>query len=165
MLYLERLDLRSPAEWEDSVALFSAYLAEMCDDEEYQENIADLHDEELNRQLIEQSCQQHPYFIMRILWNRQPAGLISYSCLEDSRNAFIINFYVLPTYRRSGIGSAAYQRTEQHLRSLGASMIELIPVEKARRFYLRHGFHPVRTTSDGEEIDGKPLACHSQEAT
>lgn len=66
MLKLIRFDLCKSAEWEHFYNLFAAYLAEVCDEEEYQENIDDLHNEALNRQMIEQTLQAHnPYFVMR----------------------------------------------------------------------------------------------------
>ena len=58
----------------------------MCDEEEYQENIDDLHNDELNAQMIEQTLQEHnPYFVMRIVENEVCVGLISYS-YDEERN-------------------------------------------------------------------------------
>lgn len=73
---------RKKDEWDDFYDWFSSYLSEVCDEEEYQENIDDLHNDELNAQMIEQTLQEHnPYFVMRIVENEVCVGLISYSYL------------------------------------------------------------------------------------
>lgn len=158
MLELNRFDLQNPREWDRFERLFSAYLAEVCDEAEYQENIADLHDEALNRQLIEQTLRQHsPYFIMQIVSDGQCAGLISYAYDEARRAGFVNNFYICPAHRNRGIGSAAYRTAEARLKALGAAQIELVPVGKAVRFYVRQGFSPSRITADGEQVYGKMI--------
>lgn len=76
MLKLVCFDLRNPDEWEQFYNLFSTYLFEVCDEEEYRENIDDLHDEKLNRQMIEQTLQKkNPYFIMQIRLDERCIGL------------------------------------------------------------------------------------------
>lgn len=158
MLELNRFDLQNPREWDRFERLFSAYLAEVCDEIEYEENIADLHDEALNRQLIEQTLrQQNPYFVMQIVSDGQCVGLISYACDEARHAGFINNFYVCPAHRNKGTGACAYRMAETRLKSLGAEQIELVPVEKALRFYARQGFVPSRVTADGEQVYGKRL--------
>lgn len=127
MLKLVRFDLRNPAEWDEFYNLFSAYLEEVCDDDEYQENIADLHDETLNSQMIK--------------------------CFLG----FINNFYVCPEQRSTGIGSTVYRMVETHLSELGAKQVDLIPVGKAQPFYVRNGFVQTRTTIDGEQVFGKKI--------
>lgn len=150
---LIRYDLRNPCEWDQFYNLFSAYLAEVCDEEEYQENINELHDEELNRQLIAQTLRQHnPYFVMQIVSGGECAGIISYSYNEEQRCGFINNFYIRPENRNTGIGSSVYRIVEAQLKSLGAVLVELIPVGKALHFYIRNGFTPSRTTVDGEQV-------------
>lgn len=158
MLKLVRFDLRNPAEWDEFYNLFSAYLAEVCDEDEYQENIADLHDDTLNGQMIEQTLQEHnPYFVMRIELNQECVGLISYSYNEKLFLGFINNFYVCPGQRSTGIGSVVCRMVEKHLSELGASRVELIPVGKAQPFYIRNGFAQTRTTVDGEQVFGKKI--------
>ncbi len=143
-------DLRNPDEWNQFYSLFSSYLAEVCDKEEYQENIDDLHNEELNRQMIDQTLQYHnPYFVMRIMLNSKCIGIISYSYNEERRYGFINNFYICPEYRNVGIGSSVYRMVEAQLRSRGAMLIELIPVKKALNFYACNGFIQSCTTIDG----------------
>ena len=156
MLKLVRFDLCSPAEWDEFYNLFSLYLEEVCDDDEYRENIADLHDETLNRQLIEQTLQEHnPYFIMRIVLSEECVGLISYSYKEKSSLGFINNFYVCPKQRSKSIGSTVCRMVENHLSELGAKQVELIPEEKAKPFYGRNGFVPTRTSIEGKQVFGK----------
>lgn len=158
MLKLVRFDLRNPAEWDEFYNLFSAYLAEVCEDDEYQENIADLHDEKLNSQMIEQTLQEHnPYFVMRIVLSEECMGLISYSYNEKCFLGFINNFYVCPEQRSTGIGSSVYRMVETHLSELGAKQIDLIPVGKAQRFYIRNGFSHSHKTADGEIVYSKPI--------
>jgi len=153
MLKLVRYDLRNPSEWERFYALFSAYLAEVCGEEEYQKNINDLHNDALNRQMIGQTLRQrNPYFVMQILSGGEDVGIISYSYHEERRCGFINNFYVRPEHRNAGIGTSAYRMAEAELASLGAQWVELIPVEKAVGFYLRNGFAPARTTAEGERV-------------
>ena len=80
MLKLISFDLQSSEEWEKFYEIFSAYLEEVCDEEEYKENIDDLNDEKLNDQMIRQTLQKHdPYFVRKIVFNEIVVGLISYS--------------------------------------------------------------------------------------
>lgn len=158
MLKLVRFDLRNPAEWDEFYKLFSAYLEEVCDDDEYQEEIADLHDETLNSQMIEQTQREHnPYFVMRIVLSEECVGLITYSYIEKCFLGFINNFYVCPEQRSTGIGSTVYRMVETHLSELGAKQVELIPAEKVQPFYVRNGFVQTRTTIDGEQVFGKKI--------
>ncbi len=158
MLKLVRFDLRDPAEWDKFYNLFSAYLAEVCDEDEYRENIADLHDDTLNGQMIEQTLQEHnPYFVMRIVRDENSIGLISYSYDEERSLGFINNFYVCLGQRSRGVGATVYRMVEKHLSELGANRVELIPVGKAQRFYVRNGFAPTRTTYDGDQVYGKTI--------
>ena len=158
MLKLVRFDLRDPTEWDEFYKLFSAYLEEVCDDDEYREEIADLHDETLNSQMIEQTLREHnPYFIMRIVLNEERVGLISNSYDEKSFLGFINNFYVCPEQRSTGIGSAVCRMVETHLAKLGAKQVDLVPVEEAKSFYVRNGFVQTRTTIDGKQVFGKRI--------
>ena len=155
MIKLIRFDLQKKDEWDDFYDFFTSYLSEVCDEEEYQENIDDLHNDELNSQMIDQTLQEHnPYFVMRIVENEVCVGLISYSYDERFNKGFINNFYVCSEHRSSGIGSATYRMVENHLQSLGAKCIELVPVGKAERFYIRNGFELTRTSSAGERVFG-----------
>ena len=99
----------------------------------------------------------HPYFVMRIVENKVCVGLISYSYHEEHSKGFINNFYVCPEHRSFGVGSATYKMFENHLQSLGAKYIELVPVGMAERFYIRNGFELSRTSSDGERVFGKVI--------
>ena len=158
MLKLVRFDLRNPAEWDEFYNLFFTYLKEVCDDDEYRENIADFHDETLNSQLIEQTLQEHnPYFVMRIMQNEECVGLITYSYNEERFLGFINNFYICPKHRSKGIGSIVYRMVENHLLELGAKQVELIPEEKALPFYVRNEFVQTRTTIEGKEVYGKKI--------
>ena len=158
MLELIRFNLQNKREWDNFFDLFSSYLQEVCDEEEYQENIADLHNDRLNAQMIEQTLQEHnPYFVMRIMDCDVCKGLVSYSYIEDRNQGFINNFFMRKEYRCSGIGSAVCRIVENHLSSLGAKYIELVPVRKAEGFYLRNGFCFSRISSDGDRVFCKEI--------
>ena len=158
MVELIRYHLEKKEEWDDFYGLFRSYLSEVCDEEEYKEEIDDLHNDELNARMINQTLQDHdPYFIMRIVENQVCVGLISYSYHEEHSRGFINNFYVCSEHRNSGIGSAALKMVENHLRSFGAKYIELAPVAKAERFYIRNRFELSRKSSVGERVLGKVL--------
>ena len=60
MIELIRFYLQKKDEWDDFYDWFSSYLSEVCDEEEYQENIDDLHNDELNAQMIEQTLHSLP---------------------------------------------------------------------------------------------------------
>lgn len=158
MIELIRYDLQKKDEWDDFCGLFSSYLSEVCGEEEYKEEIDDLHNDELNAEMIGQTLREHdPYFIMRIAENEACIGLISYAYREEDNRGFINNFYVCPERRNSGVGSVAYRMVENHLRSLGAKCIELVPVGTAERFYIRNGFEFSRISSDGERVFRKVI--------
>ncbi|MBR4551574.1 MAG: hypothetical protein IKO13_04725, partial [Oscillospiraceae bacterium] len=71
MIELIRYNLQKKDEWDEFYGLFSSYLSEVCGEEEYNEEIDDLHNDELNAQMINQTLQDHnPYFIMRIAENK-----------------------------------------------------------------------------------------------
>ena len=153
MIELIRYDLRKKEEWDDFCGLFSLYLSEVCGEEEYQEEIDDLHNDELNEEMIDQTLREHdPYFIMRIAENEERIGLISYSYREEGNRGYINNFYVCAERRSSGLGSAVLRMAENHLRSLGAEYIELVPVKTAESFYIRNGYEFSRTSSAGEQV-------------
>ena len=106
MIELIRFDLQKKDEWDDFYDWFSSYLSEVCDEEEYQENIDDLHNDELNAQMIEQTLQEHnPYFVMRIVENE---------VCGDCRHAYYLQapadkrLYSCPRVRLGYIGSAAF---------------------------------------------------------
>jgi len=158
MIDFKRFDLQNSSEWNLFTTLFGAYLSEVCDKEECRENLRDLRDEVLNRQLIAQTLREHhPYFVMQIVSGGQCAGLISYAYNEEARTGLINNFYVCPEQRNVGIGSKAYRLAEAHLASLGAGQIELVPVANARPFYIRLGFAPSRESAEGEQVYGKQI--------
>ena len=158
MIELIPYNLQKKDEWDDFYGLFGLYLSEVCDEEEYQENIDDLHNDELNAQMINQTLQEHnPYFVMRIVENKVCVGLISYSYHEEYSKGFIHNFYVCSERRNSGVGSATLQMVGNHLQSLGAKYIELVPTSTAERFYIRNGFALSRTSANGEQVFGKVI--------
>lgn len=158
MIELIRFNLQKKDEWDDYSGMFSSFLSEVCDEEEYKEEIDDLHNDELNAQMIDQTLQEHnPYFVMRIVENEVNIGLIAYSYHEECNKGFINNFYVCAEYRNSGVGSATLKIVENHLQLLGAKYIELVPVATAERFYIRNGFELSRTLSDGKRVFGKVI--------
>lgn len=153
MLELIRYDLRDLRQMERFNGLFAAYLAEVCDEEEYRENMEEMEDKALNRQMVQQTLRERdPYFAMRIVLDGEEIGFISYSYHEKKRRGFINNFYIRPESRGAGIGAAVCRMVEARLKALGALRVELVPVKGAEGFYIRNGFTPSRVTAEGERV-------------
>ncbi len=153
MLELIRYDLRDARQMERFNGLFAAYLAEVCDEEEYRENMEEMEDEALNRQMIQQTLrEQNPYFVMGIVLDGEEIGFISYSYYEEKHRGFINNFYIRPENRGAGTGSAVCGMVEERLKALGALRLELIPVKGVEGFYVHGGFAPSRVTPEGEQV-------------
>ena len=144
MVELKRFDLRNPDEMAQFNSYFIEYLVEVCDEEEYQENVKDMQDEELNRQMIAQTLSEHnPYYIMKILSDNAYVGFISYSYNES--------------FRRSGTGAKALGLAENHIKSHGGTLMELIPVDGAEGFYLRDGYGASRVNANHETVYAKRI--------
>lgn len=65
----------------------------------------------------------------------------------DCIRGLVENLYVVPEYRRSGIGSALLSAAESRLRERGVEILSLEAMadnEDARRFYRQHGYEPHR---------------------
>ncbi len=158
MIKLERIDLLNSDERKLFDEMFIGYLYETCDKEELSQEIDDLYNETLNRQMIEQTLRKHdPYFILWIKSNNIYSGFISYLYLENKRLCFINNFYIIPEQRNKGLGTAAYKAVESHIKRIGASVIELNPVKNALEFYKRNGFVSTRISANGELIFSKQI--------
>lgn len=141
MLEMVRFDLRNG----DDLALFTetsaAYYAEVCTAEECAEEIADLHDARLTRQLIAQTlCEDTPYFIMKIMADDAFAGFAAYTVDPIRGRGFINNFYVAKEYRGRGLGREACAMVEKHMSDSGAAYIALEPVEAAEAFWCSLGY-------------------------
>ena len=153
MVELKRFDLRNPDEMAQFNSYFIEYLVEVCDEEEYQENVKDMQDEELNRQMIAQTLSEHnPYYIMKILSDNAYVGFISYSYNESLHRGFVNNLYVRKDFRRSGTGAKALGLAENHIKSHGGTLMELIPVDGAEGFYLRDGYGASRVNANHETV-------------
>jgi len=157
-LELLPFDLSLPQDWMLFYNLCCDYYREVCSPEECREELEDLQDQTLTAQLIAQTRRKKdPYFVMEILYNTHPAGFLSFSFWEKPRSGFINNLYITPPFRNRGLGSSVMDRVEETLAGLGAQSVELIPVDRARPFYQRRGFAPLRVTAQGEQIYGKTL--------
>ncbi len=155
---LLRFDLRDKDEKSLFDKMFIEYLKEVCDPDEFCEELDDLHNDELDRQMVEQTLREHnPYFVMKILHEEKCVGFVTYIYRETERIGFINNFYIYPQYRNKGLGTSVYLLVEERLKTSGATYIELNPIENAKRFYARHGFSPSRTAPNGEIIYRKTL--------
>lgn len=158
MVELKRFDLRNPDEMEQFNSYFIEYLAEVCDEEEYQENIRDMRDKELDRQMITQTLrEQNPYYIMKILSDGMYVGFISYSYNESLHRGFVNNLYVRKNFRRIGTGAKALGLAEDHIKSHGGTLIELIPVGGAEGFYFRNGYGASRVNANHETVYAKMI--------
>ena len=141
MLHLNRFSLTW--DWNSFYRLMEAYLREVCPEDEYRQEIADLHDDALNAALIQQSYRPtDPYFIMRVMQDATCVGLITYTHREQARRGHVNNLYILPEHRRQGLGRQAYALAENHLCRCGVLEITLKPVDTARDFWARCGFTP-----------------------
>ena len=141
MLQLNRFSLTW--DWSQFYRLMDAYLKEVCPEEEYRREIADLNDNALTIGLIQQSYRrENPYFLMRIMQDGACIGLITYTLWEQERRGHIGNLYILPEKRRQGLGREAFTLAEKHLRGLNAETLTLEPVESAAGFWRICGFTP-----------------------
>lgn len=158
MVKLKRFYLRSPDEMEQFNTYFIEYLAEVCDEEEYQENICEMQDDELNSQMIAQTLRaDNPYFIMKILLDGEYVGFISYAYNSKSCHGFINNLFVRNCFRRTGVGAKALMLAEANVKALGGTLMELVPVDGVEGFYLRNGYEAVRMNADHEAVYAKSL--------
>ena len=158
MLELKKFHLENKEDMDRFNALCEQYYAEVCSPEDLAQEIADLYDEKLNAQLIEQTlCREEPYYIMGIEEDGNCIGFISYTIYREKQLCFINNFFITPPHRNRGFGTAAYAMAEQHVRTLGASFLRLLPEERAIPFYLRSGFAESGKTKEGRLILSKAL--------
>lgn len=144
MLHLTPFSLTWDGDWALFARLMEAYLLEVCPPEEAAQEIAELHDKALSRELLRQSLRtRDPYCVMRIMQDRTCVGLITFSYTEAEHSGFINNLYIEPSHRGQGHGAQAVLLAEKHLRSLGARSIALRPEAKAVPLYRRCGYAPV----------------------
>lgn len=158
MLELRNFHLEEKDDMDRLNALYEQYYTEVCPPEELAQEIADLYDEELNAQLLEQTrSKEAPHFIMSIEQDGIGIGFISYTIYTEKQLCFINNFYICPPQRNRGLGTAAYGLAEQHARRLGVLFVRLEPEKRAIPFYLRSGFEKSGKTKEGEPVLCKAL--------
>lgn len=158
MLTLKRFRLEEKDDMCRLNILYEQYYTEVCRPDELAQEIADLYDEELNAQLIEETkCEETPHYIMSIEQDGNCIGFISYTVYHKNQVCFINNFYIVPPQRNQGLGTIAYHLAEQHVQSLGISSIQLEPESRAIPFYLRSGFTESRKTKGEERLFCKKL--------
>ena len=141
MLKLIRFNLLDKSDLNLFIETSIAYYTEICTIEECKEEIADLHNEQLTHELIQQTLQVNiPYFIMKIVVDGTYAGFIAYFVELNIGRGYINNFYVLKQHRGKGIGTLVFKIVEEHIKKLGAIYVELEPVEAAIAFYQKEGY-------------------------
>jgi GNAT superfamily N-acetyltransferase len=60
----------------------------------------------------------------------------------QGREAYIMNMYTRPGWRRQGIGTAILQAILDHLRTSGITVVSLHATDSGRSIYKREGFEP-----------------------
>lgn len=83
--------------------------------------------------------------------NGQEAGLLSYEDWSDCASAFIYLIFVLPSFRRQGIGASLLMKAESYAFQLGCKSIRLMPysLDPAQdqgqliAWYKKKGFSPI----------------------
>lgn len=152
MIELRRMKLEEKNDMDQLNAMMEQYYAEICTPDELRQEIADLYDEKLNAELIEQTRREKdPYYFMSIEDDGACIGFVAYTVYQENKRCFINNFYIAPALRNRGLGSAAYRKVEQHSREMGALVISLLPEERAVPFYRRLGFSEDKT-ANGEPV-------------
>ncbi|WP_267116626.1 GNAT family N-acetyltransferase [Xanthomonas sacchari] len=85
----------------------------------------DLHDETLRERALRghvgRSCD------FAALVNGQEAGLLSYEEWKEKNLEFIYEIYVLPRFRRQGIGKSLIEYGEKHALQLGCRLVQIKP--------------------------------------
>ncbi len=158
MIELRRLNLEEKKDMDLFNAMSEEYYTDVCTPDELSQEIADLYDDELNAELIEQTKRKKdPYYIMGIENNKKCIGFISYIIYQSNQQCFINNFYITSLYRNQGFGAIAYAKAEEHIRNQGSLTISLLPEKRAVPFYQRFGFTESGKTKNGETIFRKLL--------
>lgn len=136
MIELRRLNLEEKKDMDLFNAMSEEYYTDVCTPDELSQEIADLYDDKLNAELIEQTKRKKdPYYIMGIENNKKCIGFISYIIYQSNQQCFINNFYITSLYRNQG-----------------SLTISLLPEKRAVPFYQRFGFTESGKTKNGETI-------------
>jgi GNAT superfamily N-acetyltransferase len=94
----------------------------------------------------------------------EEAGLLSYEDWSDRESGFIYEIFVLPSFRRRGVGESLLYCAQRYALQLGCTSVRLKPYaldqqpDKSRliAWYTRAGYHP--TTDDPEYMEKRTLA-------
>ncbi|KAA0015898.1 GNAT family N-acetyltransferase [Salinicola corii] len=85
----------------------------------------DLHDETLRERALRGHARRSCEFAALV--NGQEAGLLSYEDWKEKNLGFIYEVYVLPQFRRQGIGKSLIEYGEKHALQLGCRLVQIKP--------------------------------------
>lgn len=84
-----------------------------------------IHDITLRKRAEKGHCSRSQEFVA--LLNGQEVGLLSYEDWSENQLGFIYEIFVLPPFRRQGIGEALLSHAESYAQQLGCKSVELKP--------------------------------------
>lgn len=102
-------------------------------------------------------CSRSREFLASV--NGEEAGLLSYEDWSDGRAGFIYEIFVLPSFRRQGIGQSLLSYAERYAIQLGCKLVRLKPYaldqepDQSRliAWYTRAGY--LQTANDQEHME------------
>lgn len=112
-------------------------------------NLTELQDSTLRVRATRAHCTRSLEFIALV--HGEEAGLLSYEDWSDKESAFIYEIFVLPPYRRQGLGTALLLHAEQQAAQLNCKSVRLKPhaldIEPngahLKSWYVRQGYQEV----------------------
>ncbi len=143
MLDIQKVTTEGPA-LESIKSLFKAYLQELNEDLCFQS-----FDSEIENPLYKYSAPTGALFIA--FYNATPVGCIALQPLQETQTCEMKRLYVVPDYRKLGVGDALVQALIQEAQMLGYTTMKLDTLERlqaALKLYLKYGFETVTAYYD-----------------
>jgi GNAT superfamily N-acetyltransferase len=143
MLDIQKVTTEGPA-LESIKSLFKAYLGELNEDLCFQS-----FDSEIENPLYKYSAPTGALFIA--FYNATPVGCIALQPLQETQTCEMKRLYVVPDYRKLGVGDALVQALIQEAQMLGYTTMKLDTLERlqaALKLYLKYGFETVTAYYD-----------------
>lgn len=143
MLEIQKVTTDGPA-LESIKSLFKAYLEELNEDLCFQS-----FDTEIGNPLYKYSAPTGALFIA--FYNDVPVGCIALQPLQEVQTCEMKRLYVVPDYRKLGVGDALVKILLQEAQSLGYTTMKLDTLERlqaAIQLYQKFGFETVTAYYD-----------------
>lgn len=143
MLDIQKVTTEGPA-LESIKSLFKAYLTELNEDLCFQS-----FDTEIGNPLYKYSAPTGALFIA--FYNDVPVGCIALQPLQEVQTCEMKRLYVVPDYRKLGVGDALVKILLQEAQSLGYTTMKLDTLERlqaAIQLYQKFGFETVTAYYD-----------------